>query len=163
MGVTSAWRHFNNVSVPPYIPQDSHWKLITKESSRPWNLPCVYTRFEVEQPQSIVADQIKKVISELRKWEEFSEESSESIYTEINDPLYKGVDKEFRQQQMERRMSPYSTVIGKNYSLHTERPFMLFKWYGREPETHHFITIRLIDTDDNQTIVELWDLRIFDM
>ena len=150
-----------SIPVPEYIPKDDHWKLTAKESDRSWTLPCVYTRFEVDQPQSTVADQIKKVIFALGKWDSSDERAFKSVLDDIReDPRFTTEDKEILHQMQESRLSPLRDVIGKGYFLRTEHPFVVFSWAGHEEgQIHHYINVRLIATGENQTIVEIWDAK----
>ncbi|MBW8035728.1 MAG: hypothetical protein FVQ79_08905 [Planctomycetes bacterium] len=165
------WQIWYFVPIPKYVPQDDQWKLVSKETIRPWGYPCVYTRFEVAKPQSIIAIQLKKIIFELYEWREFEEGTSENIIADVRADMIKrfriydsmdsqgkaAIEKALRQRVIG-RIVPYH---GWKFALRTELPFVFFSWHRTGSATHHYISVRLIDTGDNKTTVELWDFTVF--
>ncbi len=155
---TAAWRQWTFVPIPSYVPSDSQSRRVAKKTIHSWGRPCVYARFETSRPLSIVAAELRKSVSELREWEQFSERTSEEIFAEIKER--RGQDTAISHQLVALYVAP---ILGRDFALRTERPFVLLSWFGHEdPATHHSITARLIDTGDNGCIIELWDFRMFD-
>jgi len=126
---TEAKRQYYNIPVPSYIPQDLHWKQTSKETVRPWAQPCVYTRYQVDQPQSVVKSQIKKNIDRICKWKSFDEEKFSSILDDLKEDSGFGI--EFAYQIQEQRFLP-GIGFEEGHSVRTELPFVVFTWYTKE-------------------------------
>lgn len=156
---TVIWLKWFFIPIPRYLHNDDKWKCIDKQTGRAWGRPWIYCRFKVDYAKTDVIEKLSTAISNLHEWERIEKRESEEIIAEIR----KKWGKEIKADELDELLAKLIAPRKPEFALRTQKPFIVLIWSGHEGNaTNHKITIRVIENNYNQCIVEVWDYRIFD-
>ena len=154
------------VPIPDYIPTDNHWKLVAKQTTHSWGRPCIYVRYEVDKPQLTISKELKKIISQLHKWQRTKEYTSDDLLSDVSDFYKDDDDSEIPIGEVPVgslvRLNG-GTLLAPQFGIETKNSFVFFSWFKHgEQSNHKTINVRVIDSGKNKCIVEIWDFLEYD-
>ncbi|MCY3020876.1 MAG: hypothetical protein NTW87_17810 [Planctomycetota bacterium] len=142
--------------VPAYLGIPADWEKLQGRRASSWGRPCTYFRFRAPETSARALARLRTQLDSIGPWEQESEETAAQIIAERKLTAYP--ESEWP------GLLQYSVPAGcYAYAVEGLRDYVLLTRFRHEkPATHYSVVVRVAASGDGQSLVEVWDWRLYD-